>query len=411
MWRRFIRSRGFILLIFTIVFSLGILGQVDTRMHIGGSDWDLDNLIYINVDEYILADPSQAIDQTKSATPTSLNVNTEEVEGLATLMTVESETAEINAGDIQAVSQEENEERIELVNEHDTVEEVKLASSVVDTSTENKLVETNTTQKVDLPVREETTPPAIAAPKVEEKKEVRPSVFVHKVHSGETLWDIASAYGITVDTILSANELLDPNRISVGQELHILSVKGVLHKVASGENLWEISERYGISIDEISRANDISDPSRLQPNAQLVIPGATRLKPRDVILVNGQLQKAFDWPVQGRISSPFGARWGKMHNGLDIAVPTGTHVKAAADGRISFAGWNGGYGILVIVDHGNGVETRYAHNSRLNVKVGQKVERGQVIAYSGNTGVSTGPHVHFEIRQRNTPVNPQTYLK
>ena len=100
-----------------------------------------------------------------------------------------------------------------------------------------------------------------------------------------------------------------------------------------------------------------------------------------------------------------------MHNGLDIAVSTGTQVKAAADGRITFAGWNGGYGILVIIDHGNGIETRYAHNSRLNVKVGQRVTRGETVAYSGNTGVSTGPHVHFEIRYRNNPVNPQTYLK
>ncbi len=101
-----------------------------------------------------------------------------------------------------------------------------------------------------------------------------------------------------------------------------------------------------------------------------------------------------------------------MHNGLDIAVSTGTPIKAAADGRVNFAGWNGGYGILVIIDHGNNVETRYAHNSRLNVKVGQKVNRGDVIAYSGNTGVSTGPHSHFEIRHRGgTPVNPQSYLK
>ena len=210
---------------------------------------------------------------------------------------------------------------------------------------------------------------------------------------------------------MSANSLKDPNRIAVGQELRILSVQGVLHKIATGESLWEIAERYEVSIDEIVKANSIQDPNKISPNTEVVIPGATRLRPRDVLVVNGQLQKAFDWPTRGRISSPFGPRWGRMHNGLDIAVVTGTPIKAAADGRVTFAGWNGGYGILVIIDHGNNVETRYAHNSRLNVKVGQKVSRGDVISYSGNTGVSTGPHLHFEIRYKGNPVNPQTYLK
>lgn len=366
MWRRVIRSRGFVLLIFMVIFSFGILGQVDTRMHIGGSDWDLNNLIYINVDEYLMDDSSQQA----TVEPRQNTVSLDGITGMVA------------------------QPQLEVVIEAEaTPEPVQDITSVVTVT------------------REELTPPVVAPPKVEDKKEEKPAIFVHKVHSGETLWDIANAYGITVDTILSANDLHDPNRISIGQELQILSVQGVLHQVATGESLWEIAERYKISIDEIAKANSISDPSRLQPNTKLVIPGATRLMPRDVLVVNGQLQKAFDWPTRGRISSPFGPRWGKMHNGLDIAVPTGTPVKAAADGRVTFAGWNGGYGILVIVDHGNGIETRYAHNSRLNVKVGQKVERGQIVSYSGNTGVSTGPHLHFEIRQRNNPVNPQTYLK
>ena len=368
MWRRVIRNRGFVLLIFMIIFSFGILGQVDTRMHIGGSDWDLNSMIYINIDEFLMDDSNQQAPFEQQ--------NTVSLDGITGLVT-----------------QSQPQVAVELEVESEVAEPLQETTSVATIT------------------KEEVTPPASARPQVEEKKQEKPSVFVHKVHSGETLWDIANAYGITVDTILSANDLRDPNRISVGQELQILSVKGVLHKVATGESLWEIAERYKIPIDEIAQANSITDPSRLQPNTQLVIPGATRLMPRDVLLVSGQLQKAFDWPTRGRISSAFGPRWGKMHNGLDIAVPTGTPIKAAADGRITFAGWNGGYGILVIVDHGNGIETRYAHNSRVNVKVGQKVERGQVVSYSGNTGVSTGPHLHFEIRYRNNPVNPQTYLR
>lgn len=383
MWRRVIRSRGFILLIFTVIFSFGILGQVDTRMHIGGSDWDLDSLIYINIDDY-LADPVALASSEQPALESETLISLDGITGVV--------ARSLKNGPIEVVGAAK-----EVV---ERPKEESVSAPAAEVTVEQATIE-----------RAEATPPASTPPKVEEKKEERPSIFVHKVSSGETLGAIASAYGITVDTILSANELTNPNRISVGQELQILSVKGVLHQVATGESLWEIAERYQISMDEITKANGIADPSRLQPNTKLVIPGATTLKPRDMILVNGQLQKAFEWPVKGRISSPFGTRWGKMHNGLDIAVATGTQVKSAADGRVSFAGWNGGYGILVIVDHGNGVETRYAHNSRLNVKVGQKVERGQVVAYSGNTGVSTGPHVHFEIRQRNNPVNPQTYLK
>lgn len=376
MWRRLIRSRGLVLLIFAIIFSFGLLGKVDTRMHIGGSDWDLDSLIYIDVDDHILRDFASQDFQDERPALTSTPVQ------LQTQVPLDGTTG--------VVPQASAPEPSEVIAQQVEVEE-KVTSEATP--------------------RVEATLPIPEPPKVEEKIEKRPTIFVHKVCSGETLGQIAAAYGITVDTILSANNLANPNRISIGQELQIPSVNGVLHQVASGESLWEISERYNVPMDEITRVNEISDPSRIQPNTRLVIPGATQLRPRDVILVNGQLQKAFDWPVRGRISSTFGPRWGKMHNGLDIAVSTGTQVKAAADGRVTFAGWNGGYGILVIIDHGNNVETRYAHNSRLNVKVGQRVTRGETIAYSGNTGVSTGPHVHFEIRHRNNPVNPQTYLK
>lgn len=401
MWRRFIRSRGFILLIFAVVFSFGILGQVDTRMHFGGSDWDLDSLIYINVDDYVLNDYT-------SATQGSVQADQKQPSSNDT-----PETAlNITEYEQQAVANLENNELLDLEKAAEAGKMAEVTESL-DTLDVTEIAEGSTADgvKQQLMDREEATLPAPKTPQVEAERKEKATIFVHKVHSGETLWDIASAYGITMNTILSANELINPNYISIGQELQIPSVNGVLHQVANGESLWEISERYSVSVDEITRVNEISDPSRIQPNTKLVIPGATQLRPRDVLLVNGQLQKAFDWPVSGRISSPFGLRWGKMHNGLDIGVPTGTYVKSAADGRVTFSGWNGGYGYLVIIDHGNGIETRYAHNSRLNVKVGQKVTRGETVAHSGNTGVSTGPHVHFEIRYRNNPVNPQTYLK
>jgi murein DD-endopeptidase MepM/ murein hydrolase activator NlpD len=122
------------------------------------------------------------------------------------------------------------------------------------------------------------------------------------------------------------------------------------------------------------------------------------------------------WPVTGRITSPFGWRYHpilhkkKYHNGEDIAVPRGTTVHAADSGVVAVSGWRGGYGNYVAINHGNGISTGYGHNSRLLVNEGDKVVKGQAIALSGSTGLSTGPHVHFEVRKNGEPVNPIPYL-
>lgn len=125
----------------------------------------------------------------------------------------------------------------------------------------------------------------------------------------------------------------------------------------------------------------------------------------------------FLMPVSGRLSSNFGPRKHpihgvvKRHNGVDFGAPQGTPIKAAEGGVVLYAGWYGGYGKIVMVDHGDDLVTLYAHTSRYVVKEGQKVQRGQVIAYVGSTGLSTGPHLHFEVRRNGTPVNPITYLR
>jgi len=118
----------------------------------------------------------------------------------------------------------------------------------------------------------------------------------------------------------------------------------------------------------------------------------------------------FVWPVHGVVTSGFGWRWGRMHEGIDIAVANGTAVVSAASGTVIIAGWMGGYGNLVVVDHGNGISTAYGHNTTVTVGPGQHVAQGQLIAYSGNTGHSTGPHVHFEVRVGGSPVDPFGYL-
>ena len=118
----------------------------------------------------------------------------------------------------------------------------------------------------------------------------------------------------------------------------------------------------------------------------------------------------FVWPVHGILTSGFGWRWGRMHEGIDLAVSNGTPVVASAAGTVIVAGWMGGYGNLVVVDHGGGISTAYGHNTSVAVGVGQQVAQGQLIAYSGNTGHSTGPHVHFEVRINGAAVDPMGYL-
>jgi murein DD-endopeptidase MepM/ murein hydrolase activator NlpD len=116
------------------------------------------------------------------------------------------------------------------------------------------------------------------------------------------------------------------------------------------------------------------------------------------------------WPVKGVLTSPYGMRWGRMHEGIDIGAAQGTPIYAAASGTVNYAGWEGGYGNLTVIDHGNGLATAYGHQSQLAVSSGQTVSRGQVIGYVGSTGHSTGPHLHFEVRVNGAPNDPLSYL-
>jgi murein DD-endopeptidase MepM/ murein hydrolase activator NlpD len=118
----------------------------------------------------------------------------------------------------------------------------------------------------------------------------------------------------------------------------------------------------------------------------------------------------FIWPVRGAIVSPFGMRWGRLHSGIDIAAPAGTPIVASAAGQVAFAGSMGGYGLIVVVQHANGLSTAYAHNSSIAVSGGQTVGQGQMIASVGCTGHCTGDHVHFEVRVNGSAVDPMAYL-
>lgn len=228
----------------------------------------------------------------------------------------------------------------------------------------------------------------------------------HVVRKGDTLWDIARSYDIDIDTIIGANDINNMNRIKVGDVLRILPVKGIVYKIGPGESLWTIAKQFDISINSIVEANLIKDPDLVQPGTILILPGA-----RPELGYQERLQKKFIKPVHARISSHFGGRWGRMHEGIDYAVNIGTPIKAASSGKVIYSGWARGYGKTIIIEHRKGLRTLYAHNSTLLVKSGDWVRRGEVISKSGNTGKSTGPHLHFEIQINGKPVNPLSYLR
>jgi murein DD-endopeptidase MepM/ murein hydrolase activator NlpD len=116
------------------------------------------------------------------------------------------------------------------------------------------------------------------------------------------------------------------------------------------------------------------------------------------------------WPVSGPVTSPFGWRWGRLHQGIDIGVPYGTPIRAAASGTVIYCGWESGYGNLTVIDHGGGLATAYAHQSSIGVSCGRQVSQGEVIGYVGATGHAFGPHLHFEVRVDGNPVDPLGYL-
>lgn len=223
---------------------------------------------------------------------------------------------------------------------------------------------------------------------------------IHVVSSGETLSGIAALYDVRVQDLIALNELSNPNRLVVGQELVIVPRVQRTHVVRAGDTLWDIARTYEVSVEAVTAANGVLNPRRLKIGEELIIPAVGGGDGGPVLPTIGRTTlrgPAFIWPVHGRVTSNFGPRWGRMHYGVDIAAPTGTPVYAAAAGTVTYSDWAGTYGMLVKIDHGNGVETRYAHNSQLLVKVGDKVQQGQRIALVGTTGASTGPHLHFEV--------------
>jgi murein DD-endopeptidase MepM/ murein hydrolase activator NlpD len=234
----------------------------------------------------------------------------------------------------------------------------------------------------------------------------REGLLIYKVQKGDNLSRIAANFGISLNTILWANNNLKPNLLQPGQEIIILPVAGVLHQIREGESLESIAAKYGITIQRILNANLQLIPAKLSEGTTIIIPDAQPLR-------SSQLASLYSLPdLPGYFSIPTtGWNWGKLHNynAVDIANICSTPVYAAAEGLVIeevSSGWNGGYGKYVFIEHPNSTKTKYAHTGKNIVSVGDYVVKGDLIAYIGNTGTTHGPtgcHLHFEVYGARNP--------
>jgi len=254
----------------------------------------------------------------------------------------------------------------------------------------------------------------------------RTDAIEYTVQQGDVIGMIAEKYNVTVNTILWENNLTWNSTIKPGQKLKILPDSGVNHEVSSGDTILSIAKKYQTDSDKIVNANKLADASDIKIGDLLFIPNGVRptqvvssYKPRPTpasAYSDEEVEPAAEvntgtkllWPViSSRITQYY--HWG--HSGLDIGDKTGNPIYAAESGKVERAGWSSGYGYNVIINHGNGIKTLYGHASKLLVKAGDTVSRGDTIALVGSTGWSTGPHIHFEVRVDEVKKNPLNYIK
>lgn len=243
--------------------------------------------------------------------------------------------------------------------------------------------------------------------------EDRPSnggrISIYVVRPGDSLSQIAKMFGVTTNTIIWANDIKRGSLIHEGQTLVILPISGVQHTVKKGDTLKSIAKEYKGDIDEILQFNGFSEDAPLAVGDIITIPDG--VMETLTYSETGTVVKGTGGPTySGYYLKPLtnGRKSQGLHgyNGIDLAAPMRTPILASASGTVIIvrsAGWNGGYGNYVVITHDNGTQTLYAHNSQNIVYQGQYVVQGQVIGYVGNTGRSTGPHLHFEVRGAKNP--------
>ena len=256
----------------------------------------------------------------------------------------------------------------------------------------------------------------------------RSETVEYEIQTGDTLSSIGEKFGISTETIKWENNLdgVDVNQLKPGQTLKILPVSGVSHVVKSGDSLESLAKKYSANEQAIVDFpfNGVPDDFKLKVGQVLIIPDgsppevkASPKKPQPQFLAKGPKSPVFSapfgaqfiWPAGGQLSQYFA--W--YHPGIDIANRAAPGIAASDGGTVLIAGWpdGQGYGNRVVVDHGNGYRSMYAHLSNVYVSVGESVSRGQLIGQMGSTGRSTGVHLHLEIHYKGIPVNPLAILK
>ena len=268
------------------------------------------------------------------------------------------------------------------------------------------------------------------------KEKVIPlKVSSYVVARGDSLWSISNSQNIELDTLVGSNTFKTSATLRPGAVLRIPNQDGIFYVMRKGEKPEAVCKRYGVSVEKLKQVNATIDIASLKAGDEIFLPGAyphalanDKEAEQPSAPKNGKTAKKLDipvkkanqpyrWPLMGRINSPFGwrqhpiTRRRNFHTGIDIKSERGALVRGAAEGKVAYSGWMGGYGKVLVIDHPNGQSTLYAHCSTLLVKQGASVSRGQDVARVGTTGASTGPHLHFEVRNGNSPVNPLKYLK
>ena len=241
-------------------------------------------------------------------------------------------------------------------------------------------------------------------------------VALYKVKSGENYWGIAKNFGVNIDTVIGANPELKDLLARLNYEIIVPSKTGVIHQVTDkDESIELLAELYKTTEDEIKGANNIRG-SRLKHGSVIFIPGAKPVYMHENLKELYAKRSMFRSPLSGTYTSLFGTRTHPVtgekhgHNAVDIRASIGTWVGAAADGTVTYAGWLGNLGYTVKIRHKDGYETLYGHLSKIHVKPGDKVFAGKLIAKTGNSGRTTGPHLHFAMYRNGRYVDPMKYL-
>jgi len=235
----------------------------------------------------------------------------------------------------------------------------------------------------------------------------------HTIKSGDNISVLAVNLGLNQDTIISINKITNSRLLQIGKVLKIPNQDGILHTVKEGETLKSIADKYEADVKVIQTVNELFSEN-IAAGKDLFIPGA-RLDRVSLQEINGDL---FIWPVSGAITSPYGYRRdpfnnsrSQFHTGMDIRGSMGTPIKAAMAGRVSQVGYDNVLGNYVIISHHSGYRTLYGHMSVIRARTGAYVTQGEIIGEVGNTGLSTGPHLHFTVYKNGVTVNPRVLMR